>query len=106
MAAVENILNTRGNSPRVYRNMLAFVAPDQDTLLSLETEVRRYIAWQSIITDKDELNLDGNQNREAQSNLNRCNNTVDLRLAETYCWLLVPFIDQFGDMKSIKVIMR
>ena len=102
LAAVENILNTRGNSPRVYRNMLAFVAPDQDTLLSLETEVRRYIAWQSIITDKDELNLDGNQNREAQSNLNRCNNTVDLRLAETYCWLLVPFIDQFGDMKSIQ----
>ena len=102
IAAVENILNTRGNSPRVYRNMLAFVAPDQDTLLSLETEVRRYIAWQSIITDKDELNLDGNQNREAQSNLNRCNNTVDLRLAETYCWLLVPFIDQFGDMKSIQ----
>ena len=27
---------------------------------------------------------------------------MDLRLAETYCWLLVPFIDQFGDMKSIQ----
>ena len=102
MAAVENILNTRGTSPRVYRNMLAFVAPDQDTLLSLETEVRRLIAWQSIVTDKDELNLDGNQNREALSNVNRCNDTVELRLKETYCWLIVPFIDQFGDMKSIQ----
>lgn len=102
MAAVENILNTRGTSPRVYRNMLSFVAPDQDTLLSLETEVRRLIAWQSIVTDKDELNLDGNQNREALSNVNRCNDTVELRLKETYCWLIVPFIDQFGDMKSIQ----
>ena len=102
MEAVEDILNTRGSSPRVYRNMLAFVAPDQDTLISLETEVKRLIAWQSIVTDKDELNLDGNQNREALSNVNRCNDTVELRLKETYCWLLVPFIDQFGDMKSIQ----
>jgi hypothetical protein len=82
--------------------MLAFVAPDQDTILSLETEVRRLIAWQSIVTDKDELNLDGNQNREALSHVNRCNDTVELRLKETYCWLIVPFIDQFGDMKSIQ----
>ena len=99
MTAVNDILNTRGTSPRVFRNMLAFVAPDQDTLLSLQTEVRRLIAWQSIITDAEELNLDGNQSREAQSNLNRCNDTVELRLKETYSWLLVPFIDQYGDMK-------
>ena len=102
MTAVEDILNTRGTAPRVYRNMLAFVAPDQDTLLSLETEVRRLIAWQSIVTDKDELNLDGNQNREALSNVSRCNDTVELRLKETYCWLIVPFIDQYGDIKEIQ----
>ena len=99
---VKDILNTRGTSPRVYRNMLAFVAPDQDTLYSLQTEVRRLIAWQSIISDAEELNLDGNQSREAQSNLNRSNDTVELRLKETYCWLLVPFIDQYGDMKEIQ----
>lgn len=102
IAAVEDILNTRGTSPRVYRNMLAFVAPDQDALYSLQTEVKRLIAWQSIITDAEELNLDGNQSREAQSNLNRSNDTVELRLKETYSWLLVPFIDQYGDMKEIQ----
>lgn len=102
MAAVEDILNTRGTSPRVYRNMLAFVAPDQDTLLSLQTEVRRLIAWQSIIKDAEELNLDSSQSREAQSDLDRSNNTVELRLKETYSWLLVPFIDQYGDMKEIQ----
>ena len=102
ITAAEDILNNRGTSPRVYRNMLAFVAPDQDTLVSLQTEVKRLIAWQSIITDSEELNLDGNQTREAQNNLNRSNDTVELRLKETYCWLLVPFIDQYGDMKSIQ----
>lgn len=102
LKAVENILNSRGQSPRVYRNMLAFVAPDRDILMSLQTEVKRLIAWQSIVTDAEELNLDGNQNREAQSNLNRSNDTVELRLKETYSWLLVPYIDQFGDMKSIQ----
>lgn len=102
MAAVEDILNNRGPSPRIYRNMLAFVAPDQDNLNSLEAEVKRYIAWKSIMSEKDDLNLDGNQIRETQQNLNRSNQTVDLRINETYCWLLVPFIDQYGDMKTIQ----
>ena len=54
------------------------------------------------MSDKDDLNLDGNQIRETQSNLNRSNDTVELRLKETYRWLLVPYIDQFGDMKTIQ----
>ena len=57
----------RGSSPRVYRNMLAFVAPDQDKLRDLKTEVKRFIAWKSIISDKEDLNLDGGQLREAES---------------------------------------
>nr|MCR5825960.1 DUF499 domain-containing protein [Oscillospiraceae bacterium] len=81
--AVEDILNNRGTSPRVFRNMLAFVAPDRDNRESLRAEVRRFIAWKSIVTEKDELNLDGNQTREAQQNLDRSNHTVDLRINET-----------------------
>lgn len=100
--AVEEILNNRGSSPRIYRNMLAFVAPDYDNLGSLQTEVRRFIAWTTILSDKDELNLDGNQTRETQQNLDSSNRTVDLRIKETYCWLMVPFIDQYGDMKTIQ----
>ena len=100
--AVEDILNHRGTSPRVFRNMLAFVAPDQDKLGALQQEVKRFIAWTSIMSDKEDLNLDGQQVRETQNNLNRSNDTVELRLKETYCWLLVPFIDQYEDMKTIQ----
>lgn len=102
METVESILNTRGTSPRIYRNMLAFVAPDLDNMYSLQAEVKRFIAWKSIMSDKDDLNLDGNQIRETQNNLDRSNQTVELRIKETYCWLLVPFIDQFEDMKKIQ----
>ena len=100
--AVEDVLNNRGASPRVFRNMLAFVAPDQDKLGALQQEVKRFIAWTSIMSDKEDLNLDGQQVRETQNNLNRSNDTVELRLKETYCWLLVPFIDQYEDMKTIQ----
>ena len=102
METVGNILNTRGTSPRIYRNMLAFVAPDLDNMYSLQTEVKRFIAWKSIMSDKEDLNLDGNQIRETQNNLDRSNQTVELRIKETYCWLMVPFIDQFEDMKTIQ----
>lgn len=102
MDTVKDYLDTRGTSPRIYRNMLAFVAPDYDKIRDLQTEVKRFIAWKSIISDKDDLNLDGAQIREADNSLNRSNQTVELRVKETYCWLLVPFIDQYEDMKTIQ----
>jgi predicted AAA+ superfamily ATPase len=101
ITAAENILNNRGQSPRIYRNMLAFIAPDADVILSLKNEVKRYLAWKSIKEDSEYLNLDAAQNRETKNGLDRSNETVDLRLKEAYCWLLVPYIDRSVDMKTI-----
>ncbi len=101
LETAENILNNRGNSPRIYRNMLAFIAPDQEMMTSLKQEVRRYLAWKSIKEDSEDLNLDAAQNRETDNNLSRSNDTVDLRMKESYCWLPVPYIDRSVDMKTI-----
>lgn len=79
MKTVEDILNNRGASPRIFRNMLAFVAPDMNKLGSLQQEVRRFMAWTSIMSDKDDLNLDGGQIRETHNNLTRSNDTVAMR---------------------------
>lgn len=87
------ILMNRGTSPRMYRNMLAFVAPDHEIVGSLKTEVRRYIAWKSVVADIETLNLDALQIKEANERLKTSNDTVDLRLKEAYCWLLVPAQD-------------
>jgi len=101
MTAVTDFLNNRGSTPRIFRNMLAFVAPDQELIHSLKQEVRRYLAWKSIKEDSIHLNLDAAQNQETQNNLNRSNETVDSRIKEAYCWLLVPYIDKNTDMKTI-----
>ena len=98
---VEELLNTRGAAPRTYRNMLAFVAPDQGLLPSLQKAVRDLLAWQSIKSDSERLNLDAAQNAETASNISRCNEGVRIRLNEVYCWLLVPSIDSGTDMKTV-----
>lgn len=102
ITAAENILNNHGSKPRTYRNMLAFVAPDQEAMLSLRQAVRDFRAWRSIQDDKETLNLDAAQNKEVDANLHRCNDTVEARIKETYCWLLTPEIDCFVDMKTIQ----
>ncbi len=97
----DEILNNRGTAPRIYRNMLAFVAPDKDLLPNLKKAVRDLLAWESIKNDSIRLNLDAAQNAETASNIARCNDTVDSRLKEVYCWLLVPGIDMASEMKEV-----
>ena len=99
--AVEKIWESRGNSPRIFRNMLVFLAPDQTAMSALKQETRRYLAWQSIRNDSQDLNLDAAQNRETENSLNRSNETVELRLSETWCWLLTPTLDR-SDMKTVE----
>ena len=97
----EKIWESRGNSPRIFRNMLVFLAPDQTSMSALEQETRRYLAWQSIKNDSQDLNLDAAQNRETENSLKRSDETVALRLSETWCWLLTPAIAR-SDMKTVE----
>ena len=90
LIAATEILDRRGIIPRTYRNMLIFVAPDVERWGPLESEVRRYLAWDSILKDADELNLDTHQRNEALRGKDRSNETVGMGLNEAYCWLLVP----------------
>ena len=99
--AATEILNTRGTAPRVYRNMLAFIAPDSSMMSALREEVKRFLAWKSIKEDAADLNLDNAQMRETESSLIRSSKTVDDRIQETYCHLLVPYIDREVDLKEI-----
>ncbi|MDD6180986.1 MAG: Swt1 family HEPN domain-containing protein [Desulfovibrionaceae bacterium] len=100
MRAAGEIFEKRGASPRMYRNMLVFLAADQALMASLEQEVRRFLAWTSVRADSQDLNLDAAQNRETEASLRRSDETVDLRLKDAWCWLLVPGIDA-GDRKTL-----
>lgn len=85
------ILQSRGNSPRLYQNMLVFLAPDHTRLQELEAALRTYMAWKSIHGDEDKLNLDAFQRNQAKTKLEDSDKMVNARIKETYIWLLSPF---------------
>ena len=89
-AAATAILENRGNTPRLFRNTLVFLAVDQTRLQDLDEAVRRYLAWSSILQDKETLNLDPHQVRQAEAQLKSEDGAVVGRLPEAYQWLLVP----------------
>ncbi len=47
------ILERRGAALRIYRNALVFLAPDSARLVELEKAVRLYLAWDSILKDRE-----------------------------------------------------
>lgn len=88
--AARVILESRGNTPRLYRNTLVFLAADKVRLQDLDEAVRRFLAWESILTEKVALNLDPHQVRQAETQRQAADGAVTARLPETYQWLLVP----------------
>jgi len=84
------ILESRGNTPRLYRNTLVFLAADKVRLQDLDEALRRFLAWKSILAEKEPLNLDPHQVRQAETQKQAADGAVTARLPETYQWLLVP----------------
>ena len=52
--------------------------------------MRRYLAWDAILAEKEALNLDPHQVKQAETQLTAADGVVSARLPETYQWLLVP----------------
>ncbi|MDP2181894.1 MAG: Swt1 family HEPN domain-containing protein [Actinomycetota bacterium] len=88
--AAKAILESRGNTPRLYRNTLVFLAADTVRLQDLDEALRRFLAWESILLEKETLNLDPHQVRQAETQKQAADGAVTARLPETYQWLLVP----------------
>lgn len=90
VAFAKTILENRGMTPRLYRNTLVFLAVDKTRLQDLDESVRRYLAWESILEEKDTLNLDPSQVRQAHTQKASADSVVTARIPESYQWLLVP----------------
>lgn len=84
------ILESRGTVPRLYRNTLVFLAPDQSRLQDLSEAVRWHLAWKSILEERDNLDLSPNLVRQAETQHEAAAGVVTTRLPETYQWLLTP----------------
>ena len=89
-AAAKAIFENRGNTPRLYRNTLVFLAADKTRLQDLDEAVRKYLAWESILEEKETLDLSPHQVKQAETQQAAADSAVTARLPETYQWLLVP----------------
>lgn len=88
--AAKAILEARGNAPRLFRNALVFLAVDGTRLQDLDEAIRRYLAWESILAEKDTLNLSPHQVKQAENQQASADSSVTARLPEAYQWLMVP----------------
>ncbi|HOA05200.1 MAG TPA: Swt1 family HEPN domain-containing protein [Candidatus Fermentibacter daniensis] len=86
----KEILENRGNTPRLYRNTLVFLAADSIRLQDLADAVRHFLAWESIVLEKEALDLSPHQVKQAETQKASADSTVRARLPEAYQWLLVP----------------
>lgn len=88
--AARAIWESRGNSPRLFRNALVFLAVDQTRLQDLDEAVRRFLAWESILNEKESLDLSPHQVKQAETQRASADAAVTARLPEAYQWLIVP----------------
>jgi hypothetical protein len=80
----------RGTANRTYRNMIVFLAADADRLQELETATRNFLGWKHVHDNADDLDLTGQQKRQAADRMGRESQTVQDRLLGAYQWVLTP----------------
>lgn len=86
----KEIMLQRGSMPRVYRNMLVFIAAEARQLDNLKDAVRSALAWAEIVKEKDRLNLTQSDDALAKAKLVEANETVKTRMKEAWCYLHYP----------------
>ena len=90
LVEAKDILMQRGSTPRVYRNMLVFIAADSRQLDNLKDAVRASLAWGEIVRDTERLNLTQSDSALAKAKLAESNETMKTRLKEAWCYLHYP----------------
>ncbi len=90
MAAAGEILAQRGRAPRVYRNVLVFLAAETRQVDNLIGAMRHALAWDGIVRDTESLNLTRRDIAFANTKLTEANDTVKACIREGWCYLIYP----------------
>lgn len=90
LAEAKDIMMQRGSTPRVYRNMLAFLAAEQRQLDNLKAAQRAALAWAEIVRETKRLNLTQSDSALAEAKLKEASETLKTRMKEAWCYLIYP----------------
>jgi len=92
LEAAQEYLRSHGGQPRHRANRLMFIAADAGSIGRLRSEVRRVLAWKSIVEDVEggRLNIDQFQKDQAKTELRAAENALPSVARECFRWLLCP----------------
>ncbi len=92
--AAENalsILQTRGDAPRIRKNLVVFLAAKEDEIRALRRETRRFLSWKSIREgDRRLTTLTGDREQQVRESIRTTDQAVDSALVRAYRWALFP----------------
>ena len=89
-AEAKDIMLHRGSTPRVYRNMLIFIAAEQRQLDNVKDAQRASLAWAEIVRETQRLNLTQSDSALAAAKAKEASDTLKTRMKEAWCYLLYP----------------
>ena len=92
LLAATEVLEKRGDAPRLKRNRLIFMAPDGDAVQPLRDAARTWLAWKSIVEDVQDRRMDLGtyQADQAKRAMDGAEDGLKQMVRETYRWLMVP----------------
>jgi len=86
----KEVLEQRGNQVRQHQNRLLFCAADIDSFSQLRIHTRAYLAWDSIVRDSKQLNLDHYHQEQAAESRATADRRLQEALLQAFCWLIAP----------------
>ena len=85
------IVQWRGDAPRTRRNTLLFLTSKRDEVRNLRNEVRRHLAWDSVVNGITKLpGLASDRLSQATANVRSTETAVRGSLVRAYRWALAP----------------
>ena len=85
------ILQWKADVPRTRRNTVLFLTAKRDEIRSLKNEVRKYLAWDSLINGPTKIQaLSGDRLSQATANVRTAENSVRTAMVRAYRWALAP----------------
>ncbi len=103
--AAREFLARRGGQPRIHKNTLVFLAPDVDRVDTLDTVLRRKMAWEDIGKRVKELNLDQHNISIVESRLAQETQAVGDTIRETYKWITNPYQEPGASEVELETII-
>ncbi len=95
-AFCQNLVEYRGETPRIYRNALVFILPLSGEAKQLTEETQKIIAYEEIKKDGS-LNLSTTQKKEIDDALKQADNALSSAVRQDYRTVLTPEKGGFGE---------